>query len=184
MIDQADYAVLNAVSENEWPAYLLNGAAGMENIMNRPTHGLGTKGLIEHFSRLWHTGLLECSFEESGTALFPDIDLARGQFERDSDDNPIGPIVWYRLSRVGGDLWEKLTSPDWSKFIRSRAGQASSTWIHASGDRARVELLRKCPIPPIPVPGTERWEVCEPWRATYWKLWSAAMSCASRTTQS
>jgi hypothetical protein len=39
-IDQADFALINAVSRDEWLAYLLNGDVDMESIMNMPGHGI------------------------------------------------------------------------------------------------------------------------------------------------
>lgn len=111
LIDQADYALLNAVSIDEWFAYLLNAPAGMENIMNVPGHGLGEKDLIEHFFRLWNYGLLECSLAEAGVVAAPDADLVRRQFEHTSSGDPIGPTILYRLTRAGGNLWERYAVP-------------------------------------------------------------------------
>ena len=36
-IEKADFALLNAVSEDEWAAYLLAGDVSTESIMNKPS---------------------------------------------------------------------------------------------------------------------------------------------------
>src|SRR5215469_893363 len=106
-VDMASYAILNAVSLDQWLAYLLAGDAPMEDIMNMPSHGLGAEGLAEHFFRLWNSGLLECSVEESGSPVAPDLELARRQFVRTKEWPPEGnESVVYRLSKDGGAAWE------------------------------------------------------------------------------
>ena len=81
-IDGPDFALLNAVSEDEWAAYLLAGDASTEAIMNKPSHGLSPHELSQHFFKLWSAGLIECSTEFSGTPIAPDFEKAKRQFER------------------------------------------------------------------------------------------------------
>jgi len=57
-IEKADFALLNAVSEDEWLAYLLAGDASTEDIMNKPSHGLSPDELSRHFFALWNAGLI------------------------------------------------------------------------------------------------------------------------------
>ena len=81
-IERADFALLNAVSEDEWAAYLLAGDASTEAIMNKPSHGLPPDELSRHFFKLWSAGLIECSAASSGDQVAPDLQRARDQFVR------------------------------------------------------------------------------------------------------
>jgi hypothetical protein len=171
-IDKADYALLYAVSEDEWLAYLLAGDVGMESIMNKPSHGLGVEELAEHFFRLWKNGLIECSVEESGPPFPLDFDLVRQQFVRTEDWPPQGDrALFYRLTPAGGELWEEFAEPDWNKFFYSCAGATPDEWTLTATNRALIELSLGCGgyIFPLPVPGTERWDTVQPGQATYWK---------------
>lgn len=169
-IDKADYALLNAVSLEEWQVYVLSGGVGMESVMNMPSHGLAEGELIEHFFRLWRRGLVECSLESHGLPTDPNIGLLRDQFDYVGDHPPVGQVLVYRLSASGGSLWEALASPDWRRFIRSNHGHSAGQWVLGGGDQTRVEVLRRCRrLFPPPVPGTERREAFQPWQATYWK---------------
>jgi hypothetical protein len=171
-IDKPDYALLNAVSSDQWLVYLLAAEAGMENIINMPSHGLPERELAEHFFRLWTRGLIECRSDESGPPVAPDLDLVRAQFEY-TGIWPGDKALFYGLSASGGVLWEALTAPQWTEFVRVGSGPSHNTWVLSGGDRGLVERFRRrlgagfCGPPPIP--GTERWEVMQPWRPTYWK---------------
>src|SRR5690348_4341345 len=117
-IDRPDYALLNAVFDDEWAAYLLASDVPMEAIMNKPSHGLGVAELAEHFFRLWEAGLIECRIDESGSVAVPDLNLARHQF------------------------WEAMSSPDWSKFLVASTTQNPHEFTLTGSDRSLVELLR------------------------------------------
>src|SRR5213079_961731 len=111
-------ALLNAVSLDEWAAYLLAGEAPMEDIMNMPSHGLDDRQLADHFFRLWNLGLIQCEFDSSRSVALPDFDLARQQFEHTPDwPPPRERSLVYRLTSAGGMLWERFTSPNWNEFL-------------------------------------------------------------------
>lgn len=171
-IDKAGYAILNAVSLDQWLAYLLAGDAPMEEIMNMPSHGLGAEALAERFFRLWNSGLLECSIEESGPPVAPNRELARSQFVRTRQWPPEGDeSVVYRLSRDGGAIWEYFASPDWGKFFKVETDYDLNECRLASANRDLAETLRQCEDRhPAPIAGTDRWTVLQPWNATYWKM--------------
>ncbi len=105
-IDKADYTILYAVSEEQWPAWLLLKEQTMAGV-NRFWPGLPVPELTEHFFRLWSEGLIECAFGEDEPAISPDPQLARVQFEFDTavSDRPNDNLLTYRLSSQGGDVW-------------------------------------------------------------------------------
>src|SRR5436309_12245794 len=79
-IDKADYAILYAVTLEQWPAWLLIKEETMGGI-NRHWPGLPPRELTEHFFRLWSEGLIQCAEGEDEPAIAPDYELARKQFE-------------------------------------------------------------------------------------------------------
>ena len=175
MIDRADFGLLNAVSEDEWAAYLLAGDASMEAIMNKASHGLAPRELRQHFFKLWTAGLIECSLEFSGPPVAPDFEQAKRQFERTQEWPPSNDqCLVYRLSREGGEMWERFACPDWSRFLLSSVGEQGNEWTLTGADRRLVEVWRESGSKisagfPVPLDGTEKWEILQPWKATYWK---------------
>lgn len=175
-IEKADFALLNAVSEDEWAAYLLAGDASTETIMNKPSHGLSPDELSLHFFNLWSAGLIECSAASSGNQVTPDLQRARDQFVRTENWPPSDDLcLVYRLSQSGGDTWEQFAHPDWNKYLVSSAGdQNPHEWTLTGTNRDLVQHWRDLGSNfdagfPFPLAGTERWELLQPWQATYWK---------------
>ena len=176
VIEKADFALLNAVSEDEWAAYLLAGDASTEAIMNKPSHGLSPEELSRHFFDLWGAGLIKCSAASSRDQVAPDLQRARDQFVRNgnwppSDDS----CLVYRLSPSGGDTWEQFARPDWNKYlVSSESEQNRHEWTLTGTTRDLVQHWRNLGANfdagfPFPLAGTERWEMLQPWQATYWK---------------
>ena len=72
----------------------------------------------------------------------------------------------YCLTPQGGSRWEAVTHADWNRYFLSKGSQIICT------DRELIEqLLEASPYihDNIPIPGTEIWDVLEPWEVTYWK---------------
>jgi len=175
-IEQPDFALLNAVSEDEWAAYLLAGDVSTEYIMNKPSHGLSPDELSRHFFMLWSAGLIECSAASSGDQVSPDLQRAKDQFVRTenwppSDDS----CLIYRLSQSGGDAWEQFARPDWNKYLVTSEGDKNPhEWTLTGTNRELVQHWRDLGSNfdagfPAPLAGTEKWELLQPWQATYWK---------------
>ena len=170
-IDKGDYAILYAVLLEEWPAFLLAEEKTMHGI-DRPFPGLTRRELSDHFFRLWSNGLIECSEGESEPPVAADFELAREQFEHAENwARPFQDVsIYFRLTDAGGKVWEHFASPDWSKFFSSHIGSGPKEWTLSASSRVPIELARKCRrIRPVPLKGTEKWEILEPWQATYGK---------------
>jgi hypothetical protein len=140
-IDKASYALLNAVVEDEWATYLLAGEAPMEDIMNKPSHGLSERELSGHFFRLWKQGLIECRLDEFEAVVAPDFEATRQQFEHTKDWPPARDhSLVYRLTRSGGELWEHFASPDWDKVLNNGVGSDPNEYTLSASNRALIEL--------------------------------------------
>jgi len=175
-IDKADYAILYGVSEEPWPAWLLLTEETMAGV-NRFWPGLAPRELTEHFFGLWTEGLIECA-EEAEEADYrspipPDYELARQQFEFDhsSSDRPQNNLLTYRLSAAGGEIWATYAGVDWSKFYCTWYDSGRNEFRLSASDRRAINVaLHLRTISPLPLPGTEQWEVLSSWQATYWKV--------------
>jgi len=171
-IDKADYAILYGVSEEQWPAWLLLRDETMGGV-NRFWPGLPPHELTEHFFRLWSEGLIECAEGEDEPAIPPDFELARQQFEFDraASDRPQANLLTYRLSAAGGDIWANYAGVDWSKFYCSWYDSGRNDFRLSASERRAIELaLHLRTISPLPVSGTERWEILGSWQAIYRKV--------------
>lgn len=171
-IDKADYAILYGVSSEQWPAWLLLKDETMGGV-NRFWPGLAGRELTEHFFRLWSEGLIECAEGEGEPAIAPDYRLAREQFEFDNavSDRPEGNPLTYRLSPQGGDVWAQYADVDWSKFFSSWCGSEAGEWTLNAAAREAIDMAVQIrEVSPLPISGTECWEILQPWHATYWKV--------------
>ena len=175
-IEQPDFALLNAVSEDEWAAYLLAGDVSTEYIMNKPSHGLSPDELSRHFFKLWSAGLIECSAAPSGDQVAPDLQRAKEQFVRTENWPPSDDFcLIYRLSQSGGDTWEQFARPNWNKYLVTSEGDKNlHEWTLTGTNRELVQYWRDLGSNfdagfPAPLAGTEKWELLQPWQATYWK---------------
>ena len=81
--------------------------------------------------------------------------------------------AFYYLTPQGGARWEALSHPDWNKFL---IVNFLGTFPYEDGilgtQRENIEkllALDKFVLSHQHIPGTEVWEVLEPWQATYWK---------------
>jgi len=171
-IDKADYAILYGVSHEQWPAWLLLRDETMSGV-NRFWPGLPAQELTQHFFALWNQGFIECAEDEDLPAIAPDFELARQQFEFDYSlsDRPQSNLLTYRLSPAGGEIWASYAGVDWSKFYCSWYDSGRNEFRLSASDRKAIELaLQLRTISPLPIPGTEQWEVLGSWQATYWKV--------------
>ncbi len=76
----------------------------------------------------------------------------------------------YYLTPQGGAKWEVVANPNWDIFFGGRIGGLEG--YRESSNRELLEKIHSLAehiLPEIPVPGSEKWEILEPWQATYWK---------------
>ncbi len=86
------------------------------------------------------------------------------------------PALYY-LTPEGGEHWEAIARPDWNKFL---INNFTLMYPYERGifatKRENIEQLLAYGEYLLhhrqPIPGTEVWEVFEPWQVTYWKTLS------------
>ncbi|WP_155968903.1 hypothetical protein [Kamptonema formosum] len=85
---------------------------------------------------------------------------------------------YYYLSAEGGSRWEAVFSPNWNRYYKYvcrdyRSGKIPEYECEIlSADRQLIKKLLSVSTyiwSEVPIPGTEVWDVLEPWQATYWK---------------
>ncbi|BAZ08412.1 hypothetical protein NIES4071_02170 [Calothrix sp. NIES-4071] len=81
------------------------------------------------------------------------------------------PVNYY-LTPQGGAKWEALANPNWNQFFTTAFFDcpANKSGI-IGGQRQILEklLAMDCFMHEKHIPGTEVWDILEPWKATYWK---------------
>lgn len=82
-------------------------------------------------------------------------------------------LASYYLTPQGGARWEAMAHPDWNKFsIVNFLGQFPYEEGFFGTQREIIEqllALEHLIFMYEHIPGTEKWNVLEPWEATYWK---------------
>ena len=80
--------------------------------------------------------------------------------------------AYYYLTPSGGAYWESMAHPNWDKFLGFESLDSPRTGKVIGATREIIEeLLALNPSIGLykQIPGTEVWEINEPWQATYWK---------------
>ncbi|OYD91373.1 hypothetical protein CDG77_15680 [Nostoc sp. 'Peltigera membranacea cyanobiont' 213] len=75
----------------------------------------------------------------------------------------------YYLTPQGGAKWEELAHPNWNQFVRMFFSDNSGEIIGNQRQMIETLLAIDCFMDHKHIPGSEVWEVFEPWEATYWK---------------
>lgn len=75
----------------------------------------------------------------------------------------------YYLTPQGGAKWEALAHPNWNQFVTIFFSDNSGEIIGTQRQIVETLLAIDCFMDHKNIPGSEVWEVLEPWEATYWK---------------
>jgi hypothetical protein len=169
-LSRAEYWLLETVVTFTTPLHYLV-AENLEQILNKPTHGLPAQRLIDVLAGLFDRGWIEADGFEDETAPRP---LDRQEIAR-ALAQPVGGTTegkWrYQLTAAGGAVWESFAAPDWDRFLDIGIGmpEDGGEFIGASEKRLRRYLALVHHQGYRVVPGSEQWDVVRPWQATYWK---------------
>ncbi|NJK66885.1 MAG: hypothetical protein HC941_10350 [Microcoleus sp. SU_5_3] len=109
--------------------------------------------------------------DEYDTEATSDVVLTRAGIQ-DSLDGRL--LAFYYLTPQGGAKWEAMAHPDWNKFLIANFRQIFPDYEEGilGTQREIVEqllALDRLIFMYEHIPGTEVWNVLEPWQATYWK---------------
>ncbi|MEH2350644.1 MAG: hypothetical protein V7K55_22105 [Nostoc sp.] len=75
----------------------------------------------------------------------------------------------YYLTPQGGAKWEALAHPNWNQFYSGFFSDNSGEIIGTQRPMVEKLLAIDCFMDHKHIPGSEVWEVLEPWEVTYWK---------------
>ena len=166
-MDKGEYWLLDSVIEARYPLMWL-ASEDIEGRFNKRNHGLKRDELVSVLKHLfWRGDLFAQSLEKSGPKdrFIPTQNEIEEALEGRLD-------CVYGLTLQGGARWEEVSRPHWERYV--------SAWVYADpqegqivgSDRGLVEKYDSMShyVWDISVvPGSKRWDVLEPWQATYWK---------------
>lgn len=161
-MDEGEHWLLDSVVEAWYPMSLLV-SDKLELAFNRRHHGLSRGELIDTLERLFERGdLLAQRGEERFTPTRTEIEAAlAGRLD-----------LFYGLTPRGGARWESVSRPEWQRYLRASVFAEGQEGEIAGSDRRLVEkydALSHHAWNISVVQGSRRWDVLEPWQATYWK---------------
>lgn len=124
---------------------------------------------------LFKKGYILAEIYGDGTKV-SDVEMTISQIQANLD----GKLqCYYYLTFQGGAYWEALTHPNWNLYYIYNSREYSGDDMNEyecemiCSDRQLIEhfLSINCylNVADIYIPGTEAWDVLEPWQATYWK---------------
>ncbi|HEU5115146.1 MAG TPA: hypothetical protein VFT74_00570 [Isosphaeraceae bacterium] len=166
--------MLEAVVDGQCPLCFL-ASANIEEIFNKPGHGLDRASVGEALERLFARGLIEMWNQSEVSRSTPPT---RCEIEATLDE--LGPwdnpnCTYYGFTPEGGTQWEMFASPNWDQFADgwSRPSQSgrSSFGTRISSTRSRLDRWLEGAYyagQRIDTSQLHR-RVLRPWQATYWK---------------
>jgi hypothetical protein len=167
-LDSGKYWLLELVCEMKFPLRILVHNE-LEMVVNKTTgHGFNFSELINNLHQLFVEEILIAEIYKTSDDLSVKITPTRNEIENALE----GKLkIYYGLTSLGGEQWEKLAKPNWNLYISGSLGQQE---ISFSGvDRQIIERylpsLRYTWQAEI-VSSSEEWKLLVPWQATYWKI--------------
>lgn len=172
-LSRAEYWLLETVVTTPLQVYSL-AVPNLAEELNKPTHGLTPPRLADVLAGLFDRGWITAS--QATEADGPCRRMAADEIARELAEaaKPADDVRWtwtYQLTAAGGAVWESFAAPNWGRFIDvgylwdERVGEFCAAseeplrrylgYVHHFGYRVH--------------PGSERWDILEPWQATYWK---------------
>ncbi|MEG4322318.1 MULTISPECIES: hypothetical protein [unclassified Microcoleus] len=172
---ELNYSTALAKSPNLKIEYLMLKSAicGCESLINfAHSEQLSQAEVVLAADSLFQRGDIKAMVftDEYDTEPASDVVLTRAGIQ----DHLIGRLVAsYYLTPQGGARWEAMAHPDWNKFfiVNFREFFPDEDEIFGTQREILEQLLSldRLILGKQHIPGTEKWNVLEPWEATYWK---------------
>lgn len=176
--------ILDTVATFRFPLDVLATQDGVAFSLNKKWHELTFDELVNTLCGLFDKGDLIAERVEQHVWLgefVPTRDevisglsyLPPGRRRQTNAPSAGGSEIYYGLTTHGGARWEAVARPDWNRFVDASIGLDPDDGIIIASNRNLVERFLSL-NPYISsgisvIVGSERWEVLEPWDATYWK---------------
>jgi hypothetical protein len=169
---RGEYWLLDAVVE-----YRLGiDVAAREDVaeaLNRQTHGLSRPELADTLMGLLGKCLIQMTRPDD-SLVFPEREAVVAAM--DQGYKQPGNLT-YGLTAEGGRLWEQFTRPEWNRFVARTSSRLEDEeedveeheYVCACKERLegclKLNRLALCYMEE----GSAKWDMVEPWQATYWK---------------
>jgi hypothetical protein len=161
-VNRGEYWLLDSVVTLRYALDLLV-APDLTLAFNRPHHGLEYAELADTLLRLFHGGDLSAERFEDEVEFLP----TRAELEAALAGTR---TVYYGLTSQGGARWEAVSKPDWTRYVDAGYGLEEGEIIAREREVvAQYFGWEHYYWRNVVIPGSERWDVLEPWHATYWK---------------
>lgn len=150
---------------------------GLEQVFNKPGHGLDRSRLIATLAALFRDGLIE-ALRDDEACFLDESQISDALNEKRPLENLENPAAWtrYRMTPQGAAVWEAFAAPQWDQFILDERvltldvhemHPGSATCISRWRLQQYLEsiYLADCEIDADSVDVKE----CGEWSPTYWK---------------
>lgn len=166
-MDKNEYWLLDSVVESQYKLRWLV-AKNLDEILNRPSHGLERDELVRVLDHLFQRGDLLAHEEEKSVTKRIFVPT-----QTEIEEALAGRLTcFFGLTAQGGARWEEVSQPQWDRYISDGVYADPQEGEVIGSDRDLVEKyhsLSRYNSEVAVVSGSERWDVLRPWQATYWK---------------
>lgn len=165
-LTRGEYWLLNNVVDSTCPiCFLVSNQT--EELFNNPGHRLSRKRLVETLIGMTERGWIEGYRCEDLASLTGD-EIEKGFLERPTE---VGHELGYRLTALGGAVWEAFAAPDWDRYLHVWTSSEGALNEFFCATRWRLEkylsLVQFLDV--LVQPESIEWDEVVPWEATYWK---------------
>ena len=174
-LSRAEYWLLQAAVDCLMPVFFLETEgyppnSSIEEMFNKPGHGLDRHELLECLDGLFGAGFIEARRDDSEQPFVPTkVQLIEAIAEKRWTDQALN----YGLTAKGGATWEAFAAPDWSHFYAEDYDQEALTGTVTCLDRDRLQqyldYLKLNLMDEIIAFDTLQIVECGEWQPTYWK---------------
>ncbi len=173
-LTRGEYWLLEAVVDHSVPLCFLDPATydrrdGIEEMFNKPGHGLDRSLLIEVLTRLLRNDWVEA--ELLGNVLALDSQQLVGTLDELRPRFSTKPCTYYRLTEQGGAVWEAFAAPQWHKYLKEESDLEAREGCVTSATVWRVEKYMRYLelLGDRLITSSIQFEIIAPWQVTYWK---------------
>lgn len=168
---RAEYWILELVVEGSWPLTYL-ASRNIDEMFNRPGHGLDRPALIDCLEGLFVAGLIEGGVSPGDLPASP---LSRDRIIAALDEagpREERPYTYYQLTAKGASQWEAFAKPNWRHFVLDDSDCEAKGGQLTCMDRKWLGVyLARSSIAEGPIDqNSVKYQEIGPWEATYWKV--------------
>jgi|GEM_PF-2289070 len=118
-MEKIEHSILNTIVESPYPVDILGLEPNTYEVtMNKPWHSFQIEELAKAFLRLNKLGDIYFYYKNDSIQIRPGLaELKLNLTSGPLKDSKKKGVLYYALTKYGGEKWESYSNPNWAKYI-------------------------------------------------------------------